>query len=115
MIGDTGAGKSSVAKQLSTLLFERKVVSEVKHINLDKINNLTIFASRLSKNSSMMTHASLLDNIEQESQSNSLLILENLSYMLETNLVEFHKMFSMILEKTKLRFLLICRSKDQIF
>ena len=112
LFGPSGSGKSSLAKKISNLLYERKAVAEVKHVNMEKINNLNVFLSRISKKASFITHQHYLENITQN--SNDFVVLENINYLLETNSRGFISMLNSIIENTRLRFLIVCTFKEEL-
>lgn len=112
LFGPSGSGKSSLAKKICNLLYERKAVNEVKHVNMEKINNLNVFLSRISKKASFITQQHYLENIT--ANSNDFVVLENINYLMETNARGFLSMLNSIIEKTRLRFLIVCTFKEEL-
>lgn len=112
MYGEPGSGKTPVVKQICNLLYERRAVTGVKYINMDKCNNLNVFKARIARGSNFLNHKSYLENIPDNEES--LVILENIDFLVDNNKKEFFKLLAEILENKKLKFLIVFRNKHTI-
>lgn len=109
LVGDSGSGKSMLAKHIANYMTERHKVYSAMYLNMDRVSNVAVLMANIP-DYRMITS---FDNYKGKSAGQeSLIILDNMDLILNNHFREFRTSIQELLEQTKLKFLVISTSKS---
>lgn len=109
LVGDSGSGKSMLAKHIANYMTERHKVYSAMYLNMDRVSNVAVMMANIP-DYRMITS---FENYKGKSAGQeTLIILDNMDLILNNHFKEFRNSIQELLEQTKLKFLVISTSKS---
>lgn len=109
LVGDSGSGKSMLAKHIANYMTERHKVNSSLYLNMDRVSNVAVLLANIPDYRMIKS----FDNFKGNSAGQeTLIILDNMDLILNNHFKEFRNSIQELLEQTKLKFLVVSTSKS---
>lgn len=110
LIGETGSGKTTLSKHLANYMTERHKIDSAHYNNMDKVRSVDVLLATIPG----YRHFNKAEYKNRKTGEDLLVIFDNMDSILLNHFVPFRKGIQEILDKTKMKFLVLSSTKDWV-